>query len=56
MVLLTACVSMFLVGLSMVTRGGMYILQLMDNHAGTFSALITGENPKFAACTVFFSF
>lgn len=33
---------MFMVGLSMVTQGGMYVLQLLDNHAGTFSALING--------------
>ncbi|TRY76813.1 hypothetical protein TCAL_11859 [Tigriopus californicus] len=37
-----ACTTGFVLGLCMVTRGGMYILQLLDNHAGTFSALITG--------------
>eukprot|EP00095_Tigriopus_kingsejongensis_P002782 maker-scaffold623_size123039-snap-gene-0.17 protein:Tk02782 transcript:maker-scaffold623_size123039-snap-gene-0.17-mRNA-1 annotation:"sodium-neurotransmitter symporter " len=42
LVLFCACFSGFLLGLCMVTRGGMYILQLLDNHAGTFSALITG--------------
>ena len=26
----------------MVTNGGMYVLQLMDNHAGTYGALVTG--------------
>lgn len=26
----------------MVTEGGMYVLQLMDNHAGTYCALIVG--------------
>ena len=41
-VLSAACLTMFIGGLSMVTNGGMYVLQLMDNHAGTFSALITG--------------
>lgn len=40
--LLFSCVTMFVIGLSMVTNGGMYVLQLFDNHAGTFSALITG--------------
>ena len=41
-VLTISCFLMFLVGLSMVTTSGMYVLQMMDNHAGTFSALITG--------------
>ena len=41
-VLLSTCVLMFLAGLTMVTSGGMYVLQLLDNHAGTFSALING--------------
>jgi len=41
-VLIGSCATMFAVGLSMVTEGGMYVLTLMDNHAGTFSALITG--------------
>ena len=44
LVLTCSCVAMYLGGLTMVTNGGMYVLQLMDNHAGTFSALITGEN------------
>ena len=26
----------------LLQRGGIYVLQLMDNHAGTFSALVTG--------------
>ena len=42
-VLLIMCVVMFAMGLSMVTNGGMYVLQLLDNHAGTFSALINGN-------------
>ncbi len=41
-ILTGSCVVMYLGGLTMVTEGGMYVLQLMDNHAGTFSALITG--------------
>ena len=41
-VLFTICLLMFLAGLTMVTNGGMYVLQLLDNHAGTFSALING--------------
>jgi solute carrier family 6 amino acid transporter-like protein 5/7/9/14 len=41
-VLACSCCLMLLGGLSMVTQGGMYVLQLMDSHAGTFSALVTG--------------
>ncbi len=37
------CLFMFTCGLSMVTQGGMYVLSLLDNHAGTFSALINGK-------------
>ena len=33
---------MFLVGLSMTTDAGIYIFQLVDNHAATYSALIIG--------------
>ena len=33
---------MFLSGLVMVTNAGIYILQLFDNHAATYSALIIG--------------
>lgn len=33
---------MFCVGLIMVTNAGMFILQLFDNHAATYSALIIG--------------
>jgi len=42
LVLTCACSVMMLVGLSMTTQGGMYVLTLMDSHAGTFSALVTG--------------
>jgi len=41
-VLVIACTLMCLGGISMTTNGGMYVLQMMDNHAGTFSALLTG--------------
>ena len=33
---------MFIVGLSMTTDAGIYIFQLVDNHAATYSALIIG--------------
>ena len=33
---------MFSVGMIMVTNAGMFILQLFDNHAATYSALIIG--------------
>eukprot|EP00091_Calanus_sinicus_P022912 TRINITY_DN7519_c0_g1_i1.p1 TRINITY_DN7519_c0_g1~~TRINITY_DN7519_c0_g1_i1.p1 ORF type:complete len:254 (+),score=35.18 TRINITY_DN7519_c0_g1_i1:87-848(+) len=39
---LAVCGCMFLAGLSMITEGGMYILQLVDNHSATYSALILG--------------
>jgi len=39
---LGVCLFMFLCGLSMVTNGGIYILQLVDNHSATYSALILG--------------
>ena len=42
LVLTCACSTMMLAGLSMTTQGGMYVLTLMDSHAGTFSALVTG--------------
>ena len=42
LVLGCSCFAMFLVGLSMVTQGGMYVLQLMDDYVGTFNALICG--------------
>ena len=35
-VLATACSLMCMAGVSMTTNGGMYVLQLMDNHAGRF--------------------
>ncbi|KAK2715135.1 sodium- and chloride-dependent glycine transporter 1-like isoform X2 [Artemia franciscana] len=41
-VVLGASCVMFLLGLTMCTRNGMYVLQLLDNHAATFSALIVG--------------
>ena len=39
---LAVCLCLYLAGLTMVTEGGMYILQLVDNHAATYSALILG--------------
>lgn len=41
-ILIVMCLLMFLMGLTMITNGGMYVLQLLDNHAGTFSALFNG--------------
>ena len=41
-VLPITCLLMFFIGLSMVTNGGMYVLQLMDDFAGTYNALICG--------------
>lgn len=40
--LLCACGVMFAVGLSMTTKGGMYVLQMMDSYSSTFSALMVG--------------
>lgn len=40
--LLGSCIVMFCVGLSMATRGGMYVLQMMDSYSSTFSALMVG--------------
>ncbi|XP_054156343.1 sodium- and chloride-dependent glycine transporter 1-like isoform X2 [Oppia nitens] len=42
LVLAATCGFMFLVGLLICTKAGMYILQLMDNHCASFSALIIG--------------
>ncbi|KAK7068348.1 hypothetical protein SK128_002873, partial [Halocaridina rubra] len=40
--LLVSCFVMFGVGLSMATKGGMYVLQMMDSYSSTFSALMVG--------------
>jgi len=40
--LLAVCTFMFMMGMSMITQGGLYVLQLVDNHAATYSALILG--------------
>lgn len=40
--LLGACLVMYAVGLSMATKGGMYVLQMMDFYSSTFSALMVG--------------
>lgn len=42
LVLTLSCSCMLLAGMVMVTDGGMYVFQLMDNHVGTFPALLTG--------------
>ncbi|XP_043223107.1 sodium- and chloride-dependent glycine transporter 1-like isoform X1 [Amphibalanus amphitrite] len=42
LVLLGCCAFMFICGLPMCGSGGLYVLTLMDNYAGTFSALIVG--------------
>ena len=42
MVLASVCGFMYIFGLFMCTKGGMYILQLMDNYCASFSALIIG--------------
>ncbi|XP_055927000.1 sodium- and chloride-dependent glycine transporter 1-like isoform X3 [Argiope bruennichi] len=41
-VLSSACFVMFCLGLLICTKGGMYLLQLMDNYAASFSALLIG--------------
>ncbi|XP_054722112.1 sodium- and chloride-dependent glycine transporter 1-like isoform X2 [Uloborus diversus] len=41
-VLFCSCFVMFSLGLFICTNGGMYLLQLMDNYAASFSALIIG--------------
>ena len=33
---------MFTMGITMITEGGLYVLQLVDNHSATYSALILG--------------
>ena len=40
---------MFSAGLVMVTDAGIFIFQLMDNHAATYSALIIGCSEVSAA-------
>ena len=40
--LLGVCAFMYCAGLLMITEGGMYVLQLVDNHSATYSALILG--------------
>ncbi|CAG0891683.1 unnamed protein product [Cyprideis torosa] len=51
--LATCCTVMFLLGLSMCSEAGMYILQLADNHAATFSALIVGSVESIAITHVY---
>ncbi|KAF2357245.1 Sodium:neurotransmitter symporter [Trinorchestia longiramus] len=40
--LMAACFVMFSVGLSMTTKAGMYVLNIMDSYSSTFSALMVG--------------
>jgi len=40
--LLGVCGFMYFAGLLMITEGGIYVLQLIDNHSATYSALILG--------------
>lgn len=42
LILLITCVTMFILGLFMCTQAGLYILQLLDNYCGTFSAMTIG--------------
>ncbi|CAG0879633.1 unnamed protein product [Cyprideis torosa] len=51
--LATCCTVMYLLGLSMCSEAGMYILQLADNHAATFSALIVGCVESIAIAHVY---
>lgn len=47
-VMLGICIFGYLVGLSCTTRGGIYLLQLIDNYAATYSVLVIG----FFECSV----
>ncbi|XP_071786405.1 sodium- and chloride-dependent glycine transporter 1-like isoform X2 [Asterias amurensis] len=40
LITLTVCVTFFLLGLPMTTRGGIYLLTLMDNYSAGFSLLL----------------
>lgn len=40
--MLLLCVLGFILGLVCCTRGGMYVVQLIDNYAATYSLLIIG--------------
>ncbi|CAD5120424.1 DgyrCDS8991 [Dimorphilus gyrociliatus] len=42
LVMLGICIFGYLVGLSCTTRGGIYLLQLIDNYAASYSVLIIG--------------
>ncbi|KAK2180985.1 hypothetical protein NP493_418g00000 [Ridgeia piscesae] len=42
LVMICICLIGYLLGLSCCTRGGMYMLQLIDNYAATYSVLIIG--------------
>ncbi|KAK8719450.1 hypothetical protein OTU49_014026 [Cherax quadricarinatus] len=50
---LGVCVVGCAIGLTMCTRHGMYILQLLDNYSGTYSALMIGSVELVAICWVY---
>ena len=45
---------MFSAGLVMVTDAGIFIFQLMDNHAATYSALIIGCSEVSVAAAIIY--
>ncbi|XP_076036937.1 sodium- and chloride-dependent glycine transporter 1-like [Oratosquilla oratoria] len=47
------CSASCILGLTMCTRHGMYILQLLDNYSGTFSALMIGCIELIAICWIY---
>ncbi|XP_069115309.1 sodium- and chloride-dependent glycine transporter 2-like [Argopecten irradians] len=53
LLLLGISVGCFLVGLPFCTEGGMYVLQLFDNYAATYSLLIVGLTECFAIAWVY---
>ncbi|XP_071539610.1 sodium- and chloride-dependent glycine transporter 2-like isoform X5 [Panulirus ornatus] len=50
---IVVCVMGCIIGLTMCTRHGMYILQLLDNYSGTYSALMIGCVELFAITWVY---
>ncbi|XP_021377302.1 sodium- and chloride-dependent glycine transporter 1-like isoform X1 [Mizuhopecten yessoensis] len=53
LLLVGIAVGCFLVGLPFCTQGGMYVLQLFDNYAATYSLLIVGLTECFAIAWVY---
>ncbi|XP_060076986.1 sodium- and chloride-dependent glycine transporter 1-like [Ylistrum balloti] len=53
LLLIGISVGCFLVGLPFCTQGGMYVLQLFDNYAATYSLLIVGLTECFAISWVY---